>query len=75
MIYGLGAICFNLYTKGAKKNNWTLFIAGFIIGSVVEYVVSWAGECIFNVKWWDYSGAPFNIMEEYVYFSLYSGEY
>ncbi len=61
LIYGLGAICLICIPKGAKKNNWTLFIAGFIIGSVVEYVVSWAGECIFNVKWWDYSGAPFNI--------------
>ena len=60
-IYGLGAICLLCIPKGAKKNNWTLFIAGFIIGSVVEYIVSWVGECIFHIKWWDYSNYPLNI--------------
>ena len=60
-IYGLGAICLLCIPKGAKKNNWTLFIAGFVIGSVVEFVVSWVGECIFHIKWWDYSNYPLNI--------------
>ena len=60
-IYGLGAICLLCIPKGAKKNNWTFFIAGFIIGSVVEYIVSWIGECIFHIKWWDYSNYPLNI--------------
>lgn len=44
-----------------KKNNYTLFLGGFIIGSVVEYIVSWVGEMIFHVMWWDYSTMPFNI--------------
>ena len=60
-IYGLGAICLLCIPKAAKKNNWTLFIAGFVIGSVVEFVVSWVGECIFHIKWWDYSNYPLNI--------------
>ena len=60
-IYGLGAICLLCIPKGAKKNNWTFFIAGFIIGSVVAYIVSWIGECIFHIKWWDYSNYPLNI--------------
>lgn len=60
-IYGVGAICLLCIPKGAKKNNWTLFIVGFIIGSLVEYVISWVGECIFHVKWWDYSHYPLNI--------------
>ena len=30
-IYGLGAICLLCIPKSAKKNNWTLFIAGFIM--------------------------------------------
>ena len=39
-IYGLGAIFLICIPKSAKKNNWTLFIAGFIIGSLVEYIIS-----------------------------------
>ena len=60
-IYGLGAVFLLCIPKGAKKNNWTLFIAGFIIGSIVEYIVSWIGECIFHIKWWDYSNYPLNL--------------
>ena len=73
-IYGLGAICLLCIPKSAKKNNWTLFIAGFIIGSVVEYIVSWVGEVIFNIKWWDYSNFPLNINGRVcVYFSIFWG--
>ena len=60
-IYGLGAICLICIPQKLKKNNWTLFGAGFIIGSVVEYAVSWIGECIFHVKWWDYTELAFNV--------------
>ena len=73
-IYGLGAICLLCIPKSAKKNNWTLFIAGFIIGSVVEYIVSWVGEVIFNIKWWDYSNFPLNINGRVcVYISIFWG--
>lgn len=73
-IYGLGAICLLCIPKSAKKNNWTLFIAGFIIGSVVEYIVSWVGEVIFNIKWWNYSNFPLNINGRVcVYFSIFWG--
>ena len=73
-IYGLGAICLICIPKSAKKNNWTLFITGFLIGSVVEYVVSWIGEVIFNIKWWDYSSYPLNINGRIcVYFSIFWG--
>lgn len=60
-IYGLGAICLVCIPENAKKNNYTLFAAGFIIGSILEYIVSLIGECIFHVKWWDYSDFAFNI--------------
>ena len=73
-IYGLGAICLICIPKSAKKNNWTLFISGFIIGSFVEYFVSWIGEVIFNIKWWDYSNYPLNINGRIcVLFSIFWG--
>lgn len=60
-IYGLGAVIMIVGLQKFKKNNYTLFIGGFIIGSIVEYVISLIGELIFNIKWWDYSNMPFNI--------------
>ena len=44
-----------------RKSNWALFFAGAVEGSVIEYVISWIGEVIFQIKWWDYSNMPFNI--------------
>ena len=60
-IYGLGAIIIILSLQYFKKNYNTLFIGGCIVGSILEYIVSWIGEAILNVKWWDYSNIPFNI--------------
>ena len=42
-IYGLGAVIMILALKNVKKNNFSLFFGGFIVGSIVEYVVSWFG--------------------------------
>ena len=60
-IYGLGAVIMIPALNRFKKNNFSLFIGGFIIGSIVEYMVSLLGELIFHIKWWDYSGMAFNI--------------
>ena len=47
--------------KYFNKNNHMLFLGGFIVGSVVEYVISLIGELILNVRWWDYSDRFLNI--------------
>lgn len=60
-IYGVGAVIMILGLQYFKKNNYSLFFGGFIIGSIVEYVISLVGEFIFHIKWWDYSNMPFNI--------------
>ncbi len=60
-IYGLGAAVMIPGLQKFKKSNWGLFIAGAIEGSVVEYAISWIGEILFQIKWWDYSNLPFNI--------------
>lgn len=47
---------------------------GFLIGSVIEYVISLIGEWLFNIKWWDYSNMPFNINGRIcVWFSIFWG--
>lgn len=73
-IYGLGAVLMILPLQKYKKNNYTLFFAGFFIGSIIEYMVSLVGEHIFHIKWWDYSDQMFNINGRIcVLFSLFWG--
>ena len=60
-IYGLGAVLMILPLQKFKKNNYSLFFAGFVIGSIIEYFVSLIGELIFHIKWWDYSNMILNI--------------
>lgn len=60
-IYGLGAVIMIVALQKFKKNNYTLFFGGFLVGSIIEYVVSLIGEAVFHVVWWDYSDMAFNI--------------
>lgn len=73
-IYGLGAVLMILPLQRFKKNNYTLFAAGFVIGSIIEYFVSLIGELIFHIKWWDYSDQILNLNGRIcVLFSLFWG--
>ena len=73
-IYGVGAVIMIGSLRHFKKNNFTLFFGGFLIGSIVEYFVSLFGEMMLHVKWWDYSNMPFNLNGRIcVYFSIFWG--
>ena len=73
-IYGVGAVVMIIGLQRFKKNNYTLFAGGFIIGSIIEYVISFIGEWFFHIKWWDYSSMPFNINGRiFVWFSFFWG--
>ena len=54
-IYGLGASIMIMFLHKYSKNYTRLFIGGFIVGSIVEYLVSWIGELLLGVKWWYFS--------------------
>lgn len=73
-IYGFGAAIMIMFLHKYSKNYTRLFIGGFIVGSIVEYLVSWIGEMLLGVKWWDYSDMPLNINGRIcVYFSIFWG--
>lgn len=73
-IYGVGAVIMILFLQYFKKNGFTLFVGGFLIGSVTEYLVSLIGEWILHVKWWDYSNMPLNINGRICfYYSIFWG--
>lgn len=60
-IYGLGAVILILSLKYFNKNNYKLFLGGFLVGSILEYVISYIGEVLFDARWWDYSQRFLNI--------------
>lgn len=73
-IYGVGAIIMIVFLQFFMRNRFTLFVGGFFIGSVTEYLVSLIGEWILHVKWWDYSGMPLNINGRIcLYYSMFWG--
>ena len=73
-IYGLGAVIMIICLHKFPRKFNTLFVGGFIVGSIVEYVVSFVGEMLLGVKWWDYSNMPLNINGRIcVYFSVFWG--
>ena len=73
-IYGIGAIVIILSLQKFKKHYTTIFIGGCIVGSLLEYIVSFIGESIFHVKWWDYSKYPLNVNGRIcLYYALFWG--
>ena len=73
-IYGLGAVVMILCLHKFPKKYNVLFAGGFVVGSIIEYVVSLFGEFVLGVKWWDYSNMPLNLNGRIcVYFSVFWG--
>lgn len=60
-IYGVGAIIMYLALKDFKANIFLVFIIGFVVLSIWEYIVGWGLEKLFKTKYWDYSQNRFNI--------------
>lgn len=60
-IYGVGAVIIIVVSQYFNKNNFTLFLGGYIIGSITEYLTSFFVEIILHAKWWDYSNNILNI--------------
>lgn len=60
-IYGFGALIMLLFLDRFKNNIILLFLSGFFILSLWEYIVGWGLEKIFHTKYWDYTNNKFNI--------------
>ena len=60
-IYGMAAVIIIFFSQYFDKNIATLFFGGCIIGSIVEYLISFLTEAILYTHWWDYSLYIFNI--------------
>ncbi len=61
-IYGVGAVLMILPIKKINSNNkLVIFGLSALIGSIVEYTVSWFGDTFMHVKWWDYTNDFLNV--------------
>ncbi len=74
-IYGAGAIVFIVCLTKLKETPFPIhifgaefsitpflvFLAGFILADLVEFITSLIMEKLFHARWWDYSEKPFNI--------------
>lgn len=62
LLYGIGAAALSVALYRFRNRGYLYsFFGGMIIGSVVEYICSWAQEVILGSRSWDYSQVPFNI--------------
>ena len=60
-VYGFGALLVILTFYGDSMDILPLFLSSIVLTTLVEYVTAVILEKLFNAKWWDYSGRPFNI--------------
>ena len=60
-IYGTGAIIILLATIPVRENPALVFLLGMLAATALEYVTGAAMEALFKVRYWDYSGKPFNL--------------
>ena len=73
-VYSVGAIIMILSLKKVQDNKIYLFVGGFLLGTIAEYIMSLVLEKLFGVVWWDYSNLPLNINGRVcVLFSIYWG--
>ena len=60
-VYGEGALIVILGLWSYRDNMIAVFVLGFILTSVLEYITATVLEKLFHAKWWDYSNYKFNI--------------
>ena len=62
LLYGVGATSLTLLLYRYRNRSSSIsFFGGMIIGSAVEYLLSWSQETLFGSTSWDYSAVPLNI--------------
>lgn len=54
-IYGVGAIILIVLLDKWKEHKIGLFIAGTVIGNIIEYSLSYIMEAMYGTRFWDYS--------------------
>lgn len=54
-VYGIGATLMIFILNRYSNNYFKLFFYGFLLGSIIEYLLSYALEAIYGIRFWEYS--------------------
>ncbi len=60
-IYGIGALLITIFLQKYENDFFFCFFMTIIISGILEYIISYAMEKIFKLRWWDYSKNKYNI--------------
>lgn len=60
-VYGFGALFVIWLLKPVEANVVIVFMCGFVITSVLEYITGWFLEAVFHTQWWNYDDQRFNL--------------
>lgn len=60
-VYGVGAALMIWVLDKYKDSDLKLFIAGGILGAIIEYILSYILEAIYGARFWDYKDYQFNL--------------
>jgi len=61
-VYGISAAILILFLhRYQSKNIVQLFIYGFVVGSIAEYILSFGLEALYGMRFWDYGYAKINL--------------
>ena len=60
-VYGLGVLAVLALPPSVQTNFWLMAVWGGVTATAVEYVVHWAYQELFDVRFWDYSSVWGNL--------------
>ncbi len=60
-IYGSGAVIILIFVLPVQEHLPLVFLAGMFSATALEYFTGAAMEYIFHMRYWDYTGKPFNL--------------
>lgn len=60
-IYGFGAVFFLLLLEKCKSHPIRVFFFSILIGSLLELVIGFFLDKVWQLRYWDYSGYPMNL--------------
>ena len=60
-IYGVGAVIFIVLLTRYQNNKAKLFILGAFLGTIIEYVLSYALEALYGNRFWDYTYTKYHL--------------
>ncbi len=60
-LYGSGALMMLIVSRPFQDSLFLTWLSGFAGATLLEYVVGWAMEQLFKIRYWDYSRQKFNL--------------